>query len=158
MNEQQRTSLDERDQALHRELEALPELAAPGTLIPRVMDQIRGEARVPWYRLSFWQWPLALRAAALVAMVAVVGGVAYACPLAWETLIAPPLAAAKTEVLAWWNPLADATRYLFQAGSAFWRDYLQNILLAVALLLMATYFTFLAAGTAVYRLAWRRTQ
>ena len=145
------------EQQLHRELEDLPELQAPSTLIPRVMAHIRSETDVPLYQRSLWQWPAALRVAAMAAMVAVVAALACGIPMAWEWVVVPALAECKAAVVAWWQPLGHAASSLFGAGATFWEAHLENILLGLALLMAAIYFTFVAAGTAVYRLAWRRT-
>jgi hypothetical protein len=41
-------------------------------------------------------------------------------------------------------------------GVVFWSRYGQPILIAAASLLILTYLMCIAAGTALYRLAWRR--
>jgi hypothetical protein len=66
---------------ISRELKALPELAAPATLVNRVMTTIEQRARVPWYRRSWQMWPVALQAAALVVLLALFGGL---CLAGWE--------------------------------------------------------------------------
>ena len=53
--------LDDWEKALHRELDALPELDAPSSLIAGVMKQINTPATPAWYHTSWWQWPLAMR-------------------------------------------------------------------------------------------------
>jgi hypothetical protein len=56
------------------ELQGLPELAAPATLVPRVMAALACAAAVRWYRRPWENWPLAARAAAFALLLAVFGG------------------------------------------------------------------------------------
>ena len=157
MNEKHREPLSDWEKSLHRELDELPELKAPPSLIPKVMERLRREVAVPWYQRSLWQWPRALRAAALGLMIATVVTLACAIPFAWHWLIAPALTTCQAEVAEWWEPLGRSLSTLLGVGATFWQEHLQDLLLGVALLMAAIYFTFVAAGTAVYRLAWRRT-
>ena len=53
------------EQWTHEKLRRLPELTAPPSLMPRVLAALQAEARLPWWRRSWWRWPLAAQAAAL---------------------------------------------------------------------------------------------
>lgn len=157
MNDKHQEPLNDWEQVLHRELNELPDLQAPSSLIPKVMEKLQREAVLPWYRQSLWQWPSALRAAALILMIAIVGTLVGAIPITWHWVIAPALANVQASVAEWWEPFGSSLSVLFGVGATFWQEHLQQLLLGVALLFVAIYFTFIAAGTAVYRLAWRRT-
>jgi hypothetical protein len=52
--------------------------------------------------------------------------------------------------------LLDTAERLFGSHAIFWRQHGQTILMISAMLCVATYLTCVAAGTALYRLAWRR--
>jgi len=67
--------------AIHRELKALPDLAAPDSLARRVMSAIRQSPARPWYERSWQTWPIALQTVSLVVMLALFGGLGLA---GWE--------------------------------------------------------------------------
>ncbi len=54
----------------HGNLRRLPELSAPPSLLPRVLAALQAEARLPWWRQSWWRWPLAAKVAALAVFLA----------------------------------------------------------------------------------------
>ncbi|MCU0788351.1 MAG: hypothetical protein MUC91_09200 [Verrucomicrobia bacterium] len=140
---------------LHRELEALPELVAPPTLIPSVLKRIHAPA--PWHRSAWWQWPMALRAASVGLVLAVLGALGWLGGSLGELGLAHQLAqtgAGLKDALVFANDLLGR---LSGSAAAFWRPHGQIVLGATAALLLATYLTCVAAGTALYRLAWRRT-
>ena len=72
---------DDLEQLIGRRLRSLPEPLAPPTLWPRVRAAVEEHLARPWYRRTWREWPLALRAASLaLAAGAVVGLVGW--PLA----------------------------------------------------------------------------
>jgi hypothetical protein len=78
--------------AVDRLLKDLPELDAPATLAPRVINAIRGRLAAPWYRRSWETWPAPLRAALVAALVAVFVGL---CLVATNVGHAPGLVTAR---------------------------------------------------------------
>jgi hypothetical protein len=67
--------------SVRRELDALGELSAPPALADRIMQVIEQRSTAPWYRRSWPTWSLALRAASLMVLLGVFGGLCYG---AWE--------------------------------------------------------------------------
>ena len=65
---------------VHRQLKALSCPSAPNTLLPRIMSAIQQRLERPWYTRALFTWPLAGQAACVVALLAVVGGVALWLP------------------------------------------------------------------------------
>jgi hypothetical protein len=61
---------DDLDALLDRELRELPAPRAPGTLLPRVMAASELWAARPWYMRDWFSWPLPLRIASVIALVA----------------------------------------------------------------------------------------
>lgn len=59
-NHQSDPSRDE-VQALHEQLRRLPQLKAPSTLMPRVMAAIHAKRQLPWYKRTWWTWPLSAK-------------------------------------------------------------------------------------------------
>ena len=83
---------------IDRALKGLPELAAPRTLAPRVMRAIEQRAQAPWYRQSWQMWPAAVRAAALVLLLALFGAICFA---GWELRQTGIVVAATRQVGGW---------------------------------------------------------
>jgi hypothetical protein len=62
---------------IDRELKALPELLAPGTLILRVMRAIEMRLNLPWYRQAWQRWPIGLQTISLLVLLALFGGLCF---------------------------------------------------------------------------------
>src|SRR5215469_8424689 len=60
-----------------RELRALPDLAAPSTLAPRVMAAIERRAGAPWFTRAWPEWPVAAQAASFLLLAGLFGGLCY---------------------------------------------------------------------------------
>ena len=69
------------EKAIERELTALPEIPAPGTLIARVMSRLESQAARPWYQRTWMMWPVGLRVASLVVLMAMFAGL---CVAGWK--------------------------------------------------------------------------
>jgi hypothetical protein len=67
--------------SVRRELETLGELPAPPALANRILQVIEQRSTAPWYRRAWPTWSLALRAASLVVLLGVFGGLCYGV---WE--------------------------------------------------------------------------
>jgi hypothetical protein len=91
------------EQVLNRALKGLPPLRAPATLESRVVNELARRASLPWWRVSFANWPVAARVgfvlicAALVAATFLGGVSAY--------LGDRPLSEVSALVLGWLHPL-----------------------------------------------------
>ena len=148
--------LESWERELDRELSALPDLEAPTTLMPGVMARLQAPVKVAWYHSAWWQWPATLRTASLggaLALLAVLGwlSVGIGDLGLWRQLTV--LALEVKETVDFTLTTLETT---LGAGAVFWSRYGQPILIAVAALLILTYLMCIAAGTALYRLAWRR--
>jgi hypothetical protein len=60
---------DKLEELVDRALRSLPLERAPQTLEGRVFAEIARRAALPWWRKSFWSWPIAARLAFLAASV-----------------------------------------------------------------------------------------
>jgi hypothetical protein len=124
---------------IDRELKALPELAAPPSLVARVMSAIEHPVLVPWYRRAWQTWPAPLQAAAMLALLGMLGAV---CFWGWELVRSPGLAAMGQ----------DATRW-FAGLNVLWAAV--NALAGVLLLAVKQLNTAVLAGLlAIMALAW----
>jgi hypothetical protein len=90
------------EQALNQALGGLPLRRAPGTLEARVVSELRRRAALPWWRVSFANWPVGARVAfvlicaALVAATILGGASAYLGGRPWNEAFAL--------VLSWVHP------------------------------------------------------
>jgi hypothetical protein len=90
------------ERLIDRELKSLPPPQAPVTLLPRVIAAAALRAR-PWYRREWTAWPVAARAAALMAAVAFIAAAFW-----WLPVVHAPEAAGR--VVAWTARAASAIR------------------------------------------------
>jgi len=154
MNHQE--PLEDWEKDLHRELEALPELEAPSTLIPGVLARLKEPAPAAWYHSSWWQWPLALRGTSIVLALAVLGALGWLSGTFGELGFGRQVVHALVELKAVLVFTLQTAETALGSSAVFWREHGQMMLIAAAALLLATYLTCVAAGTALYQLAWRR--
>lgn len=75
-NHQSDPSRDE-VRALHEQLRQLPQRKAPSTLIPRVMAAIQAKRQVPWYKRTWWTWPLSAKILSGILVVGLGVGTAF---------------------------------------------------------------------------------
>lgn len=123
------------------------------TLIPGVMSRLN----TPWHQASWWQWPLALRIPSIVLALAVLIGLGWLSGFFGELGLGQQLVEAFDRLKGVLTFVLDTSETLLGSSAVFWREHGQTILLAAASLLLTTYLTCVAAGTALYRLAWKRT-
>jgi len=153
----QQEPMEEWERELHRELDALPEREAPPTLIPSVMNRIHAAESPAWYRASWWQWPPVLRAASVALALAVLGGLGWLSGSFVDLGLGQLAVRAYVELKESLLFAINLSETLLGSNATFWREHGQLILIAVAAMVLATYLTCVAAGTALYQLAWRRT-
>jgi hypothetical protein len=67
-----------------RELQGLPELPAPATLVPCVMAAIEKPLALPWYRQPWPAWPKVPRTLSLGVLAVLFGGVCVAGWKLWQ--------------------------------------------------------------------------
>jgi hypothetical protein len=157
MSKRDQEPLKDWEKSIHEKLDALSEMEAPSTLIPGVMSRIRASETAPWYRAAWWQWPLALRIASVLLVLGVLGMLAWLSGTFGELGPGRQLLRVCLDLKAGLGLALDRGGAALGASTLFWREHGQIILLAAAALLMATYLTCVAAGTALYQLAWKRT-
>jgi hypothetical protein len=74
-------SFAELEKHVDRALADLPPLAAPGTLLPRVLAAVQAWAERPWYQRAWLTWPVGLQVASAALLLLLVAGGALAMPL-----------------------------------------------------------------------------
>jgi len=152
MNYEQEQKLEAQ---IARELKALPELAAPPTLIARVLAAIELRAALPWFRRSWQTWPAALQASSLLVLLAVFGGLCFA---GWEvSQIGSAVAAQKlggifSAASAIWNALNALAGAMVLVVHKLGTGFLIGCGVAIAF----AYAMFVLLGAAYFRLAFAR--
>ena len=63
----------ELEKLIHSQLQKLPLLSAPSSLMPRVLAAVQAQADGPWWRQPWWRWPRLAQAAFLVLTVLLAG-------------------------------------------------------------------------------------
>lgn len=132
----------ELERRVHALLRALPERAAPASLEDRVLAELARRGSLPWWRRSYAAWPMAARAAFVVAAVgcgAVLAGMlGLSCGPAATALVA------RLEWLDAFRLLAADARGLLEPVSVGW-------LYGIAAACAAGYAFLARMGVAAYR-------
>ena len=147
---------NELEARIDHELKSLPPLAAPPTLVPRVMAVIAARAAAPWYRRAWPTWPIGLQAASLILLLAMFGGLCFA---GWQlSHAAGTTAMAQTVggVISVLNAVWNACGVLVNAGAEFIRHLRTGFILAFVTVVVLTCAACLAIGSACYRLAYAK--
>jgi hypothetical protein len=140
-----------------RLLKELPELAAPTTLSPRVMNAIHRQAS-PARRWSWETWPRLWQAALLVALLALFGGL---CLEASSLPHAPIVLAARHQVQTWATDVGAAWRIVITLldAVALAVKHLGVRFLVIALTASGIAYAFcVGAGTFCVKYAFARRQ
>lgn len=153
-----REPLEHWEEKLHQELMGLPELEAPPTLIPTVLHRMEASARLGGSQFSWWQWPVALRTVSVVLAVVVVGLLGGLSGWLGELGLGQRLLQTGAGLQNALNSAWHTGALEMGSGTGFWNEHLQTILIAAAGLILAAYLTCVAAGTALYEVAWRRNR
>jgi hypothetical protein len=151
MHHDQHPSPERWEAALERALKNLPELEAPPTLMTNVMAQIRARAAQPWYRQTWWRWPMLLRVASAVAVLALLVLLPWFGGHCWETSVSPWLNRWHDVAQTVLGSLANAGEAMFHTWSGFGPGMLRWVLPFISLLLLAMYLACVGIGTFVYR-------
>ena len=151
-----------RDQRLEaviqRELQSLPELAAPTTLADRVLRLIEQRARLPWYRRSWQAWPVALQAASLAVLLALFGGL---CIGGWELSHAKTAALVLHRAAEWLselNLIGNTLDVLANAALLVMKKLGMGVIIALLVMASLGYALCVGLGTVYYRLAFAKRE
>jgi hypothetical protein len=150
----------EDDQSLEvrvgRALKELPELSAPRTLMPRVLTAIAARRALPWYRQPWPVWPVGLRIATMIFLLASFGGL---CVATYELTRTAGVANAIQEMgrtfssVIWlWNVISVLLDAIVITIKHLGTGFIVGCCLAAAL----GYSVCVGLGTACVRLAYAR--
>jgi len=141
---------------IDRELKALPDLAAPRTLAPRVLAAIGRRASLPRRARSFQTWPIALQAAAVLFLVALFVGLCFA---GWSLPETPVFVAAMRHITHGVSSLGsvlNAFGALAGAIALVVKNLGTGFLVALVFVLGLGYALCVSLGTVCVRLAFAR--
>jgi len=130
--------------------------AAPQTLLPRLLEAIRRESVVPWYRRPWPVWPSRWQVASLVLMGGLlVGGVLALGPVL-DTAVGQAAMRAMSQMASFvTNPIRCA-EVVTRAGGILWRAVFGPAFAYLFPLFLVTTASCALIGTALTRLALGR--
>jgi hypothetical protein len=147
---------NELEAQIDRELKSLPLLATPPTLAPRVMALVAVRAAPPWHRRAWQTWPVGLRVASLVVLLAMFGGL---CLAGWHVSHAASVTAAAQKVVGAFSVVSVMWRTLGVLGDSVAqviRHLGTSVVCALVVVGLIGYALLLGLGSACYRLAYTR--
>jgi len=153
MNPQHDKQLEAR---IDRVLKELPELTAPGTLMPRVLAAIAARQALPWYRQPWIVWPVSLRFATMLFLLASFGSL---CIASFELTRAAGLATAMQEVSQTFSGLSsiwNVINVLLSAVVLVIKHLGTGFIIACCFAAALAYAICVGLGTACVRLAYAR--
>lgn len=139
---------------LHAQLRQLPDCQAPPALVPGVLEAIRARAEVPWWRQSWWHWPLTAKVAFAACALAFVGLLASGGFWLNDTV-----AGYSQQVSERMAPLASTWSYLPTRDSivASLSPYLSSPTVTYgAMIAVLSYLLCVALATACFRMTFKR--
>jgi predicted lysophospholipase L1 biosynthesis ABC-type transport system permease subunit len=144
--------------AIQRELQTLPELAAPAALVGRVLRVIEQRSRLPWYRRSWQTWPMALQAASLAVLLVLFGGL---CLGGWELSHAEAITLAVHRAGEWLsglNLIGNTLEVLANAALLVAKKLGTGVVIALLVMAGLGYALCVGLGTVYYRLAFAKRE
>lgn len=143
------------EREIHKALMRLRAPRAPGSLSPRVMAAIRAPLALPWYRRSWFWWPVGWQVAGVVAalMMVAVGAMLAPVALRGATTVTTVVAQNVSGALAW-EPPQGVRRVLETAGAArvVWRTVLGPLVFYASVFAVVVGMVFALCAAALTRL------
>jgi hypothetical protein len=153
MNEHDQNELE---REISRELETLPPLIAPRTLIPRVLAALEAQWALPWYRRAWQMWPTSLQAASFAMLLAFFGSLCFGGWQMSHSQMASMTAHKFGDALSSLQVAVNAAGVLANAAGMAFKSFGQAVVIGSIAALVMGYGLCVALGTAAYRLAYAR--
>ncbi len=139
---------------LGAELKKLPPLSAPPSLVPRVMAFLVARQALPWWRRSWWDWPLAAKAAFLLMGIAIAGAFGSGGVLLDQGVVNYSQQVTERLAPAW--TLWDSALSLRTAAGLLWDRAAQPLLVTLLIVAGLLYLVCVGVGTAFVRSTLKR--
>lgn len=141
---------------LDRRLKNLPDRPAPAGLAPRVMAAIRAQAALPWYRRTWWQWPLLAQVLSLLWFSGLLGGLTWVCLHGGRGELPGVVGGQVMESLAVFAPLWSLVTAMLEALALVLKQVPLLAWVGVIGFFAVMYLSCIGLGTALYRIALPR--
>ncbi len=141
---------------IDRELKSLPPLTAPAALAPRIMARLAAQTEAAWYRRAWPTWSPALRAASLLVLLALFGGLCFA---GWQATHAASVTAAAGKLSGGFALVSLAANTLSALGNAVvqvGRHLGPGVVVAAVTVVLLSYAACMAFGSFYFRFAFAR--
>ncbi len=142
---------------INRELNNLPDLAAPDSLVNRVLAAIDRRSKRSWYPLSWQTWPAAMRWASLAAMLMLFAGL---CVGGWKLSQTESIMLVTHRLGDWYsalNTIGDTLNVLVGSGILVLKKLGTGFMIACLFGLGLGYAMCVGLGTLYVRLALSKT-
>src|SRR6185369_7484696 len=140
------------ERLVDRELKRLPQPRAPHTLMARVLEAVARMPARPWYARPWLQWPLPLRLASALLVLAVVAGTALAVQYGLETV--NPAALPGQEATVWAADLMARGSAAARGLVTVWHVLIEPLALVAIVPVLLMCAASLVFGAALGRLAF----
>lgn len=135
------------------ELKELPSVPAPARLASRVLSILEDRAASPWWRRTWWDWPLSAKAAFVLLSLAIVaafsgGGIVFGNEFSTYSQLT-------ADRLTFSGGLSDSVASLRNAVGLLWEKG-QFLVIHTLILASVIYLGCLGLGTAVVRSALKQ--
>jgi hypothetical protein len=142
---------DKLEQLIDRTLREQPPRRAPASLEGRVLAELARHAALPWWRKSYSYWPLAVRAAFVIASIGIAKLGVDAALWAASGLRDSPVAGTLAEEVGWIQALSNSFYFL----RSIWALLIDSIpelwLYGGALAIVALYLSMFGLSAVAYR-------
>lgn len=138
---------------IHRELARLPDREAPADLVGRVLAAIQADARKPWWRKAWSDWPSMMQACSLPVMAGCAGLVAWFASVLWQSALAATLSSAVAGVASQALSIIELFAALLGVASRVALSSDPRWLLASVAVASIMYLTCITVGTICFRVA-----
>jgi hypothetical protein len=139
---------------LDAELQKLPPITAPASLVPNVMAAIAARARLPWWQHAWWDWPLTAKAAFLLLALAIAGAFSGG-----GVILDEGVSNYSQQVVERFSPITslwDTVVTVLNVGRSLVEKMGQSIFLYATIFIGLLYLTCLGLGTVCVRYALKR--
>lgn len=141
---------------ISRELKRLPELAAPDSLVTRIMSALDRRSRSPWYQRSWQTWPPALRWTSFAVLLALFAGFCVAGSEMAHSRTSQLAMRRMEEHLSGLATIGNTLEALAGSGVLVLKKFGASFLISCSVALALGCSLCLAAGTIYLRLAFAK--